>query len=460
MEIRPQPTQEQALSSLADILIFGGSAGGGKTWTLLIEALRHNGNPDFGAVIFRRTSPQITNEGGLWDESAKIYPYFRAVPKMNDHSWTFPSGAVVSFAHLQHDKNVYDWQGSQICLIGFDELTHFSQQQFFYMLSRNRSLCGVKPYIRATTNPDADSWVREFIAYWIDKDTGFPIAERAGRLRYFVRINNEIYWDDSPNTLADRFPSVEPEFVKSVAFVPSTIYDNKALLTADPSYLANLMALPVVERERLLGGNWNVRLEAGKFFNRAWFDIVNAVPESPDKKPIDVRFWDFAATEKKLSSDDPDFTAGVLIRYLPAIRQFYVLDVVAVQSNPADTDKLFYQTLTLDAERAKRDRTRLRTRWEIEGGASGKRDSHRLTTSLAGYDAKGVRDTRDKFARARAFAIQAEAGNVKVIATGWTENFLNHLHGQPDLPHDDIMDATAGAFNEAVRTQSAQNISY
>jgi hypothetical protein len=127
----------------------------------------------------------ITNEGGLWDESNKIYPLLSAKQKETDHSWTFPAETVISFSHLQHEKNVLDWQGAQICFIGFDELTHFTERQFFYMLSRNRSTCGVKPYIRATTNPDADSWVAEFISWWIDQETGLPIMERAGKASLF-----------------------------------------------------------------------------------------------------------------------------------------------------------------------------------------------------------------------------------------------------------------------------------
>src|SRR4029077_9839556 len=79
------------------------------------------------------------------------------------------------FSHLQLATSVYDWQGAQITLICFDELAHFTAHQFFYLLSRNRSTCGIKPYIRATCNPDADSWVAEFLAWWIDPETGFPI---------------------------------------------------------------------------------------------------------------------------------------------------------------------------------------------------------------------------------------------------------------------------------------------
>ncbi|SDA48204.1 Terminase-like family protein [Sinorhizobium sp. NFACC03] len=195
--IRPQPgPQTTFLASTADIGIYGGSAGGGKTWALLMEPLRHVANPQFGAVFFRRTLVQVRNEGGLWDESEKLYPSLNAKPKVApDLSWTFPAGSLVSFAHLEHDKTVSNWQGSQIPLICFDELTHFSAKQFWYLLSRNRSMCGVRPYVRATCNPDADSWVAEFISWWINQDTGLPIPERAGLLRWFVRIGDAIIFN-------------------------------------------------------------------------------------------------------------------------------------------------------------------------------------------------------------------------------------------------------------------------
>ncbi|WP_082342405.1 MULTISPECIES: phage antirepressor N-terminal domain-containing protein [unclassified Shinella] len=121
--VRPQPgPQTNFLASPADIAIYGGSAGGGKTWALLMEPLRHIANSQFGAVFFRRTLVQVRNEGGLWNESEKLYPCLNAKPKVApDLSWTFPSGSSVSFAHLEHDKTVSNWQGSQIPLICFDD---------------------------------------------------------------------------------------------------------------------------------------------------------------------------------------------------------------------------------------------------------------------------------------------------------------------------------------------------
>lgn len=96
--------------------------------------------------------------------------------------------------------------------------------------------------VRATCNPDVDSWVAKFIAWWIDQETGYPIPERSGVLRYFCRENVEVKWGDSPEELSEKY-GVEPELCKSVTFIASSVYDNKILLERDPSYLANLRKL-------------------------------------------------------------------------------------------------------------------------------------------------------------------------------------------------------------------------
>jgi hypothetical protein len=190
----------------------------------------------------------------------------------------------MSFAHLEYDKNALDWQGSQIAFIGFDELTHFSQKQFWYMLSRNRSSSGVRPYVRCTTNPDCDSWVADFISWWINPDTGYPIPERSGVLRWFVRLGDIIHWADSPEELSHFVNPLtdEPIPAKSVTFVAARLSDNKIFLTNDPGYAANLMALPLVERERLLNGNWKIR-QSGQLF----FDIENLLENG---HPVELPF--------------------------------------------------------------------------------------------------------------------------------------------------------------------------
>ena len=157
-----QGPQTDFLRSPADICIYGGAAGGGKTVGLILEPLRYVRRvANFTAVFFRRTTPQITNPGGLWDESQNFYPRLGGTPHLGSREWRWRRGGKIKFAHLQFDNTVYDWQGAQITLIGFDELTHFTAHQFFYMVSRNRSTCGVRPYIRATRTVGSPTfWAR------------------------------------------------------------------------------------------------------------------------------------------------------------------------------------------------------------------------------------------------------------------------------------------------------------
>ena len=175
----------------------------------------------------------------LWDSSRKIYRYVKGsqplkTPKLH---WTFKRGASVNFAHLGRDEDCDDWQGSQLTMIGFDELTHFSEYQFFYMLSRNRTDSGVKPYVRATCNPDADSWVAEFISWWINQETGYPIPERSGVIRWMVRLNEVVTWFDSREEAVQGAieNGVKPEqaetMPKSVTFIATGIEQIKADFT-------------------------------------------------------------------------------------------------------------------------------------------------------------------------------------------------------------------------------------
>lgn len=267
--IKPQDGfQVDFLSTSADIAIGGGAAGAGKTFVLLLEPVRNISVKGFGGVIFRRTYPQITLEGGLWDTAKGIYPGVGLMPNYAGMQFRAANDNKIKFAHLQHEKSIYDYQGSQIPFIGFDELTHFTEQMFFYLLSRNRSVCGVKPYVRATCNPDPDSWVKRFIQWWIDPITGFPIPERCGVIRYMTRDGGNIVWGSTPEEVIAACPhifNVLPEginpldLVKSVTFIPGSIYNNKKLLEVNPSYLGDLMAQDETTKAQLLEGNWNVK---------------------------------------------------------------------------------------------------------------------------------------------------------------------------------------------------------
>lgn len=417
----------------ADIAILGGAAGGGKTWALLREPVRHVNNPRFGAVLFRRTYPQITNEGGMWDESETMYGLIGAAARESSLEWTFPSGASVKFAHMQHEKDKESWKGAQIPLICFDQLEDFTESQFFYMLSRNRSTSGVRPYIRATCNPDADSWLASFLSWWIDQETGFPIAARAGVLRWFVRVEGSIEWADTPEELVESFPDVIP---KSVTFIPAKLEDNAVLEEIDPGYRANLMALPFVERMRLLGGNWKVRAMAGLVFDRANFEIVNAVPAGC----TEVRYWDKAGTKE---SENPGaaFSAGVRMAYHRPSRLYYVVDVVRGQWSSLKREQVIKQC-------AETDGGSVRIWTEQEPGSGGKESAQNTISNLAGWIIRAETVTGDKVSRAGPLAAQVEAGNVRLLRGEWNEAFLAELHSFPTGKLKDQVDAAAGAFNK------------
>lgn len=288
--MRPQEGyQLKVLSSPADIVIGGAAAGVGKTFALLLEYLRHINNKQWGGVIFRRTSPQIRNEGGLWDTSMTIYPGAGGEPKESSLEWQFKSGCKLKFSHLEYEKNMYDWQGSQIPFIGFDELPHFSEKMFFYLMSRNRSNCGIKPYIRATCNPDPESWVAKLVEWWIDQDTGYPIPERNGVLRYFIKNGDDYIWGDSYEEVIEKAwffleelvsssGIAAKEFVKSITFISGSIYENKELLGVNPSYLANLLSQDQQTQNQLLRGNWKVIISDQDIYNyNSFVELFNNI---------------------------------------------------------------------------------------------------------------------------------------------------------------------------------------
>ena len=279
--IEPQPGfQTDFLSSPADIVIGGSGAGVGKTYALLMECLRNQHVPKFSAVVFRRTYPQVQSPGGLWDTSMSIFSNIQgATPSESNYKWKFSSGAKVKFSHLEYEKNILDWQGSQIPLICFDELTHFSETMVFYLLSRNRSTCGVRPYMRATCNPDPDSWVAKFIEWWIDQDTGFPIREREGKIRYFIKDSEGYVWGNTKQEVIAKVdhlvkPILEADptinvldLIKSVTFITGSIYQNIELMKKDPGYLANLLSQDEATKAQLLDGNWKIRIEGSELIN-------------------------------------------------------------------------------------------------------------------------------------------------------------------------------------------------
>jgi predicted phage terminase large subunit-like protein len=442
IELKPQSgPQTMFAQSRADIAIYGGAAGAGKTYGLLLEAARHLPCvKHFDAVLFRRTTPQITNPGAVWDEGVRLYTKIGGEPRVGDHEFRWAAGGKLRMAHLVAVTTVLDWHGSQLALIMFDELTQFTAYQFWYMLSRNRSTCGKRPYMRATCNPDPDSFVAELISWWIDQDTGFPIPERAGVLRYFVRLGDKLIWDDRPEPLQQYLPRLEDlppgaelPRVKSLTFIPGKLFDNAALMRENPDYLATLMALPLVERERLLGGNWKIRPAAGLYFKRGWCEVVDAVPIMREV----VRYWDLAATEKT-QDNDPDWTVGLKLGR-DETGYLYVLDVIRERVGPFEVEQLLKNTASQDGKTCK-------IGWGKDPGQAGKAQTLNFVRMLAGYWVMPEAETGDKVTRFGPASAQCRAGNVKILRAPWNEDFFRQLEGFPELVHDDDVDAFSGAM--------------
>lgn len=405
-------------------------------------------NKNFGAVIFRRTMPMITTEGGLWDTAIKLYsPLGVKAIKSPTLTLKFPSTAKITMRHLQYDDNVYDYQGSQIPLIIFDELTHFSKMQFFYMMTRNRSPVGtnVQPYIRATCNPDPDSWVRDFIDWWIDKETGLAIEERSGVIRWFVIIDDIVQWGDSKEELIEKYGFINSMGIqecepKSFTFIRSSIYDNKKLLEENPGYIASLKAQDTVTRAQLLDGNWNIRPAAGLYFKAEQVQIVDIIP---GKIVAICRAWDLAATEATEQNKSPDKTAGVLIARMDSGR-FIVLDAFGMCLSASAVRQAIRSKAQEDSVNYRSRNIRL----PQDPGQAGKEQAQSYVRYLSGFTVKTMPVSGSKIKRAEPFAAQWQAGNVMILRGDWNKAYINEMVGFPDALHDDYVDASADAFND------------
>lgn len=444
INIAPQPgPQTQFLSTDADIAFYGGAAGSGKSYATLLDPLRHIEH-EVGAIIFRRTMPQITNPGGLWDESMTLYPKLGGIPREHKVEWKIQN-LKIKFSEIQYDKDVHKYQGTSIPLIYFEELTHFTELQFFYMMSRNRSVSGIKPYIRGTCNPDPDSFVFKFVEWYLDPKTGQPDRSKSGIIRHFIRLEDKLIWHEDKEELETKYglPS------RSFTFIAASIDDNPILTRADPGYRANLLALPQVERERLLGGNWLIRPKAGLYFKREWLSKRGAASNNVTRK---VRYWDRAATEKK-QGNDPDYTVGCLLSRLQD-GTVEVQDVVRFRESPFRV----HENIRRIAEQDGQD---VFIGIEQEPGASGKSEAQALVAKLAGFNCKAYLPSGDKVTRAGPISAQAEAGNVAFVEARWNEDWLKEIENFPESKHDDQVDALSGAFEmiQSVKTPRLRSLS-
>ena len=483
---QPGP-QQDFYNSTADEVLYGGAAGGGKSSAVVALPLRWAALPHYRALVLRRETPQLVD---LLDKARGIYrngvagAYRGAYPAAEFRGdkglWTFPSGAQVRFNHCQLDKDAFDYQGHEYPTIIFDELTHFTEQQYLEIKSRNRSgVAGTPCYTRATTNPGGPGhgWVFKRWAPWLDpaavlpdwaedvvwtdgvtrtvRGTGLPPRVAldgrplppapGGTVLYVAKVGDAERFSTTP-FVVDRVSDTDVA-ATSRTFIPARLSDNPALLRSDPGYRAKLRDNDPVRRAQLEDGNWLVKKGECLFFRREWFEFVDEVPASARR----CRAWDLAATEPGPGNPDPDWTAGVRLA-LDAAGSFYIDDVVRFRAGPGAVQPRIKATAELDGRACQ-------IRLPQDPGQAGKDQAAAYVRLLSGFRVRTKPVTGDKETRAGLVSAQAHpqstggtTGRIKIKRAPWNEALLQELEDFPMGPHDDQVDALSDAFDELSAT--------
>ncbi len=338
------------------------------------------------------------------------------------------------------------------------------------MQSRLRSVgCKIHPQLILTANPNINSFLKTWVDYCLDPDTGVPVEGTEHRIRWFCVEDNKARWADSPEECYKLYGEEKGMIYahgmteaqmngyskdertrlfmpKSFRFIPTGVFDNPYLLPPkNNSYLASLMSQTYVNQLVFLHGSWTAREEGSMYFNREWTPIVD-IPPAKAKR---VRAWDFAS-EEKTKTNSPDWTAGVKMSR-DEFGIYYIEDVIRIQ---ATTDKVLKTVIETAHEDGVAD---CDVCIPLDPAAAGKTAMYfyRKTMAEHGVPTKTAPTTsgKGKLIRFLPFCSIAEAGAVRVIRADWNEAFFNELEAfSSDLKvqksqKDDMLDACADSFS-------------
>lgn len=439
--------QQMFLTCKADIIIYGGGAGCGKSHCALLKALGQIKDPHFRAVFIRQTRTQLTQSGGLFDEAKQMYKPFK--PKFHEQklSATFPSGAVISFAGLDRAEDRYNFDGGQYSLVVFDEAQHQQEVSVLYLMSRLRSKAQMSSQLVMTCNPLYNSFLRNWVEWHLDPETGVPLPERDGVIRYFTNDGGKVVFTLTKEEMLEKCPHIKEEHILTITFISANIYDNPIGIQKNPKYLAFLLGLKRVEKMRLLEGSWYAKEEAAGYFKGEWVEIVSLREPVVQKR---CRAWDLSGSIPSESNKNPDWTAGVLMsrdRY----GKYCIEDVVRFRDRAHGVLEKIIQT-------AIHDGPDVDIIIPADPGAAGKAYAQSIVRELAerGFYARIFQASQSKVLRFQPFAAVAEAGHVTMVRGPWNDEYIDELEcfdGSRNIK-DDQCDATSDAFKHLA--QSAQ----
>lgn len=452
-------------------------AGGGKSRICLTKNLDGINDPNFRCTIFRRTYPELKRQGGLIDESKEVYKDFKGEYKSQAMLWQFPSGATIAFSAIGSDDDLGSWQGSQLVRALVDECADkWTEKQILFLLSRLRSAHSkIHPQLILSCNPDINSFLKNWVDFCLDPDTGVPVEGTESRIRWFATLDNKVYWADSPEECfelhgkprgmiyahgineaeLEKYPKDKLALLfmpKSFRFIPTGVFDNPYLLPPrNTSYLPNLLSQPHVNQLKFLHGSWTAKESSTGYFKREW---VQRVDFPPNVVTARCRAWDFAASEASTTSSHvPDWSVGVKMSR-DKFGIYYIEDVVRFQARTDKVLKTVVETAVLDGL------DNCDVVIPVDPGAAGKSAAQYYMKTLAEHGVavrtKGTTGHSSKLTRFKPLCAMAESGCLRVVGSGdWQDEFFAELENFEDnnrKQKDDQVDAASDAFVMLART--------